>query len=173
MLAHLTKELSFQSSPSLGFVTADPQRLGTALTTTCKLKIPHAGTSPELSSICSQHNVASRTVQDESSDAANVVFEISSKRTLGVSGLESIDDVLVTVDELLRLDQKLAEDEAQRPASGPTKTVRSMNEQFEMVCYFIDAFLAAVSTNVATDELQLLTDDFFYDSAFGMGKVQT
>ena len=104
-VTHVAQSVSYQFNENLGFITSSPALLGAALKVIVNVKLPHVNTSSKFADVCEKFHIAARAVQDESSDSANVVFEISNKRTLGVTEKEILEDVYQGLIELINLEK--------------------------------------------------------------------
>ena len=127
--------MSYQFNESLGFITSSPALLGAALKVIVNIKLPHVKSSPKFADVCEKFHIAARAVQDESSDSANVVFEVSNKRTLGVTEKQILEDVYQGLIELINLEKaESAAVAAQTADPTSSRSRKSSSETFSMRC---------------------------------------
>lgn len=96
----LCEKLGFAFDKTLGYLTANPANLGTAMKPSCILHLPgyaHFSKIPELVSGLSKTGFEIHAVPGESAYSNNYLYRISNCVTLGISERNSIDNLAAMV----------------------------------------------------------------------------
>lgn len=111
-------KLDFAFSPTLGYLTACPTNLGTALRASAMLHLPAlvmAGHMDKVVRMVNQVGMAVRGLFGEGSDAKGSIFQISNQQTLGESEEEILKRLQNVLQAIIRQEtnarQKLLEDD--------------------------------------------------------------
>lgn len=107
----LANGFSFARSEKLGYLTSSPGTLGSCLTTTVTLRLPHLAPQPEFRALCQELGVrphpAHRLHMTMRDATACGVYDISNCRVLGISEVEQVNKVLRACSFFVDLNKRL------------------------------------------------------------------
>lgn len=165
----LAEQLDFATSDRLGYLTACPTNLGTAMRASVMLHIPALETGGALRSLSesiSKLGLVIRGMYGEGSGSKAAIYQISNQETLGVTEKDSIAKLTSIIGEITRLERearaKLIADPAQSDriwrAYGILRSARMLSGE-EFVSLFSQLRMGAASgvlSNISLDELNAL-----------------
>ena len=108
-LRHIEKELLFECSERIGYLSSCPSNVGTGLRASFHIRLPKLEREPQqLQAIVAAHDLALRGTTGEHSNVEDGVFDVSNRRRLGVSAPECLRMLWEGATALLRAERKLA-----------------------------------------------------------------
>ena len=107
--------LPFAHRKELGYLTFDPCNLGTALKASVHIRIPEFSQTPDFTQFCHKHNIQATLVQEgsgtptqeESTISNRGLYNISNKRTLGITEIEAIQELRKGVQKCIKREESL------------------------------------------------------------------
>ncbi len=107
-LNSLQQKLDFAFSEHLGYISSCPTNLGTAMRASVHIYLPLLGENKnKLEKITKKHHLQIRGVNGEHSESKEYIFDISNKRRLGITEVDSIKDLYNGVIELIKEEEIL------------------------------------------------------------------
>lgn len=109
MVAHLSNALEFAMHPRYGALSSCPTNLGTAMRASVHVKLPNlAQRMDEFQNLASGLGLSIRGIHGEHSESEGGVYDISNKKRLGISEVESALVMYNGVKKLLDEDRRLS-----------------------------------------------------------------
>lgn len=109
-LGELERSLRFLYDEHLGYLTSCPTNLGTAMRASVHIKLPNLAADRNLlNRITEQYQLQIRGVHGEHSESKNGIFDISNRRRLGVTEVESVQMLYDGIVALIQKERTLAE----------------------------------------------------------------
>lgn len=160
----LSERLSFAASERLGYLTACPTNLGTAMRASVMVHLPAAEASGRLSPLCTAITKMGMTIRGmygEGSGSRGAMYQISNQETLGISEKDTIaklGDIIAQIIEIERQTRASLIEHTERldrvyRALGIMKTARMLSSE-----EFIELY-SAVREGVSAGKLGGLTLD--------------
>ncbi|KAK3786729.1 hypothetical protein RRG08_000937 [Elysia crispata] len=104
----LDEKLTFARDERLGNLTVCPSDLGTALRASVFIKIPNLSARKNFKTVCDNLKLQARALEGELTEEEVGVFEVSNKRSLGVTEIEAVKEMVSGVQEMVRLEKEAA-----------------------------------------------------------------
>lgn len=109
-LAHISETLEFASDPRLGYLTACPTNLGTAMRASVHIRLPNLENHPNrLKKMAATHGLQIRGTQGEKTAVAESVFDISNRFRLGTGESRLIQTLHTGIAAIIETETHLAE----------------------------------------------------------------
>lgn len=100
----LEEKLSFAYDEHLGYLSSCPTNLGTALRASFHIALPELSKRPDFKELCTSLGLQARGVHGEHSDSEGGIYDISNRRRLGVTEVESVQILYDGTKKLLELE---------------------------------------------------------------------
>jgi creatine kinase/arginine kinase len=108
-LAHISDTLDFASDPRLGYLTACPTNIGTAMRAGVHIRLPNLENHPDrLKRLASTHGLQIRGTQGEKTAVAESVFDISNRFRLGTGETQLIQTLQAGIAAIIEAETQLA-----------------------------------------------------------------
>jgi creatine kinase/arginine kinase len=108
-LAHISDTLEFASDPRLGYLTACPTNIGTAMRAGVHIRLPNLENHPDrLKRLASTHGLQIRGTQGEKTAVAESVFDISNRFRLGTGETQLIQTLHTGIAAIIEAETQLA-----------------------------------------------------------------
>lgn len=104
----LEEKLSLCRDERLGNLTTCPSDLGSALRASVFIKIPHLSARKNFKTVCDGLKLQSKALDGELSEEEAGVFEVSNKRSLGLTEIDAVKEMVSGVQEIMRLEKEAA-----------------------------------------------------------------
>jgi creatine kinase/arginine kinase len=115
-LALISNTLEFASDPRLGYLTACPTNIGTAMRAGVHIRLPHLENHPNrLKKLASTHGLQIRGTQGEKTAVSESVFDISNRFRLGTGETRLIQALHTGVAAIIEAETQLAESGPEPP----------------------------------------------------------
>ena len=104
----IDKQLGFQHTPELGYLSSCPTNLGTGMRASVHVKIPKAAERSDFQSVCDKYQIQPRGIHGEHSVSTGEdvgVYDISNRRRLGLSEVQCVQDMYDGVKALLDIEK--------------------------------------------------------------------
>ncbi len=108
MVAHLSKTLTFAMHPRYGALSSCPTNLGTAMRASVHVKLPRLSKTEGFQTLSKELGLSIRGTDGEHSESQGGVYDLSNKRRLGISEVESALLMYHGVKRLLEEERLLA-----------------------------------------------------------------
>jgi len=160
----LSERLSFAANEKLGYLTACPTNLGTAMRASVMVHLPaieSSGMMSKISAAITKMGMTIRGMYGEGSGSRGSLYQISNQVTLGISEKDTIAKLNDIIAQIVQIERSTRLKLVERPerldriwrALGIMKTARMLGSQ-----EFIELY-SAVREGVETDKLNGLTYD--------------
>lgn len=160
----LSERLSIAANEKLGYLTACPTNLGTAMRASVMLHLPAieaCGALAQISGTIVKMGMTIRGMYGEGSGSRGAIYQISNQETLGISERDTLSKLKGLIAQIIRLERDTRAKLIERPerldriwrAVGIMKTARMLTSN-----EFIELY-SAVREGVETDKLSGLTYD--------------
>ncbi len=160
----LSERLNFAASEKLGYLTACPTNLGTAMRASVMVHLPaleRTGALRSLSSSIAKLGLTIRGMYGEGSGSRGAVYQISNQETLGVTEKSTIEKLSGIISQLIKLERDAREKLMANPAEqdrvwralGVLRTARMINSE-----EFIELY-SLLRLGVATGQIKGVTLD--------------
>lgn len=103
----LEKKIEFAYDDHLGYLSSCPTNLGTALRASFHVALPLLSQQPDFKDLCTSLGLQARGVHGEHSDSEGGVYDISNRRRLGVTELESVQALYDGTRKLIEMELEL------------------------------------------------------------------
>ena len=104
----LSKHLPFCYSTRLGFLNQCPTNIGTAIRASVHIRLPALGENREiLDEIADRFNLQVRGTYGENSEATDHIFDISNRRRVGLTEIETVKEMATGIIEIIKFEKKL------------------------------------------------------------------
>lgn len=100
----LEEKLPFAYDERLGYLSSCPTNLGTALRASFHIALPMLSKRPDFKELCTSLGLQARGVHGEHSDSEGGIYDISNRRRLGVTEVESVQTLYDGTKKLLELE---------------------------------------------------------------------
>ncbi len=100
----LERTLTFSFHDRLGYLSSCPTNLGTALRASVHVRLPNVSKRDDFKELCAKLGLQPRGIHGEHSDSEGGIYDISNKRRLGVTEVESVQTLYDGLQELLKLE---------------------------------------------------------------------
>jgi protein-arginine kinase len=108
-LALISESLEFASDPRLGYLTACPTNIGTAMRASVHIRLPHLENHPDrLKRLASTHGLQIRGTQGEKTAVTKSVFDISNRFRLGITETRLIQTLHTGIAAIIEAETQLA-----------------------------------------------------------------
>ncbi|RUS83790.1 hypothetical protein EGW08_008448 [Elysia chlorotica] len=104
----LEEKLTFSRDERLGNLVICPSNLGTALRASVFIKIPHLSARKNFKTVCDNLKLQARALDGGLTEEEVGVFEVSNKRSLGVTEIEAVKEMVSGIQEMVRLEKEAA-----------------------------------------------------------------
>ncbi len=160
----LSERLDFAFDERLGYLTACPTNLGTALRASVMVHLPASQASGRLGQLggaVAKMGMTIRGMYGEGSGSKGAIYQISNQETLGISEQDTVAKLQDIIEQLIRIERDTRAALIERPerqdmiyrALGIMKTARMLSSE-----EFIELY-SAVREGVASGKLNGLTLD--------------
>ena len=103
----LEESLTFAYSEHLGYISSCPTNLGTAMRASVHIKLPKLSKDMQsFKAITDKYHLQIRGVDGEHSESKGFIFDISNRRRLGISEVESVQDLVEGVKVLIKMEKE-------------------------------------------------------------------
>ncbi|XP_055643975.1 arginine kinase 1-like [Toxorhynchites rutilus septentrionalis] len=100
------KDIAFERSDRLGYLTFCPTNLGTTIRASVHIKLPNLGSKREkLEEEAAKLNLQVRGTRGEHTDSEEGVFDVSNKRRLGLTEFEAVEEMYNGIKQLIELEK--------------------------------------------------------------------
>ncbi len=165
----LSERLDYAYNGKLGYLTACPTNLGTAMRASVMVHLPGIVKTGSLRSLCesvAKLGLVIRGMYGEGSDSRGAIFQISNQETLGISEKDTIDKLTRVIGHITRLEREARKLIEKDPSSvdgiwrayGVLKTARMLSGE-EFVGLFSPVRMGAalgILDGVSLDKLNAL-----------------
>ncbi len=108
LLDSLETHLSFAHDPRLGYLSACPTNIGTAMRAGVHIRLPGLETQPEqLNAIAAKHHLQIRGTHGEKTSVEGAVFDISNKHRLGIDEAQIVHTLHKGVTALIQAEKQI------------------------------------------------------------------
>ncbi len=160
----LSERLDFAADENLGYLTACPTNLGTAMRASVMLHLPAAeasGALAQISGAITKMGMTIRGMYGEGSGSRGAMYQISNQTTLGISEKDTIAKLSDIIEQIIKIERQTKARLIERPerldrvwrALGVMKTARMLSSE-----EFIELF-SAVREGVEAEKLNGLSYD--------------
>ena len=105
---HIESVAKFSHDDHLGYITACPTNLGTALRASVHIKLPKlSAKKDEFQAIADEYYVQIRGIHGEHSESSDGTYDISNKRRLGRSEVQLVQDMYNGIKAMIKREKEL------------------------------------------------------------------
>ena len=105
----LENSLPFIRDSRLGYLAFCPSNLGTGMRASVLVHLPRLSRRPDFQDVLTGLRLQSRGTYGESTESVGDMYDISNKRRLGLTEIETLVEMYEGVKEILRLEKELSE----------------------------------------------------------------